>query len=813
MNGNSMKCYENNILQLTVNLPGGFTSYSETGTYLFYIGGATAVGGIMWYFVITDDSAFQSSLISTSTTSNCLTPACKDSNGNALGSYSPATVDPYLGTGYMSLVLSLDNSSGSACSSSTLSCYGSIILACACNNGSCYFDTTTNSNMCWCPVGLTPSTASCCTTGYYQVGEVCCEDSCESCSGGTAVCLTCIASNAVASPGGGCECSPGYYGAIPLVSAGACSACYSECMSCAEANTCLSCVAANASPGPSVGCTCDEGFYGIGPLVTASSCAACYSECESCNQESICLTCRAEKACPSTSLGCTCSEGFYGIAPLSRVDSCKTCYSECRSCDQGSLCLVCVADNASPDISLGCRCNQGFYGIPPLNSVNSCMACESECSECDQRLVCTDCKAENASPDNDMGCTCNSGYYGDKPLVNATSCSLCSQYNLMCSICNSSNPEICLDCISPYHLQGSQCIECNLTEYFNATTETCDECPILCQLCTSLSNCTECSAHSTLNSEGDCECITGYSGTDSCIETPFIALLTVDITNNLTLLFTSDLNTTLQTSDFNLTINTTPQIYQMFPIDNHTYAITIQFQVNPKAGDKALIVFLTEILSTDNTYLSTKELSAELFAVTSQYSQDELDEVHAYSAIGMAVGVSLTLGGSFMGMDLSTFFNFVNGAEIFTYAVVYDIDLDAQDVAFLNGLRIVPKIPSVFDEFLKAEDGVEMDDYYKNFGFHTSLFMLNQGILISVIMFVVLTIPLFHAIGYVKNEKLHMWLRKFKRYRHSFFFRLWIQSCLEVTMTAFVGIIYNNKANLTQIIDYIICCISIVINI
>ena len=138
----------------------------------------------------------------------------------------------------------------------------------------------------------------------------------------------------------------------------------------------------------------------------------------------------------------------------------------------------------------------------------------------------------------------------------------------------------------------------------------------------------------------------------------------------------------------------------------------------------------------------------------------------------------------------------MNGAEIFTYAVFYDLDLDTQIVVFLNGLRIVPQIPSIFDAFLKAEDGIEMNAYYSDFGFHTSLFILNQGILVSIIMFVILAIPLFHIIGWVENERLQIYVRKLKRYRHSFFFRLWIQSCIEVTMSAVIGILYNNQANL-----------------
>ena len=539
----------------------------------------------------------------------------------------------------------------------------------------------------------------------------------------------------------------------------------------------------------------------------------CYSECSTCIEPLICETCISAHASPSTTLGCQCNAGYYGVPPLVSLNSCIQCFGECATCNQTLICLSCISKNAWPSTAKGCTCDEGFYQIGPLVTADSCGKCHSECATCNQTRVCVECMAANASPSPSQGCTCNSGYYGNKPLADSTSCSLCSDYNPKCAVCNRLNPDICLECIPIYYLQGSVCIECESTEYFNATTETCDQCTVLCQSCTSLNNCTECSAHSSLNSEGYCECITGYSGTDSCIKDVLIALLTVNSDNILTLHFSDDLSIALQASDFNLSINNIPQTYQVAFIDQGNYRITIDFQDGPNEGDKVFIVFLRELISVDNACLSTKNVSAKLFAVFSQYSQAELNQVQTYSTIGMAIGVSLSLGGSFLGMDLSTFFNFVNAAEIFTYAVVYDLDLDTQIVVFLNGLRIVPQIPSIFDAFLKAEDGIEMNAYYSDFGFSTSLFMLNQGILISVIMFLILTIPLFYIIGYVKNENLQIYVRKLKRFRHSFFFRLWIQSCIEVTMSAVIGILYNNQANLTQIIDYIICYISIVINI
>ena len=333
-----MTCYYNTNQELSITFTGTLDS-----TYTLYLGTSPAFKGFVWYFVLTDDSTYQSSLISLGASSTCLTPSCTTS------SYSPATIDPYLGTGFLSPEISeTTNSAGTSCpQSSTASCYGSVLLVCGCSTSTCIFNTTLNSNVCWCPTGETGGASSCsCSTGYYLVGSNCCENSCASCSSGTSLCLTCIASNAVPDASVGCNCNSGYYGTKPLSTTTACIACYTECATCSAANLCLTCKATYGSPSTTQGCNCKSGYYGTKPLVTAGACVACYSACATCSQANICLTCIASNAYPDATQGCDCNSGYYGTKPLTTTNSCTACYSACATCSQANICLTCIASNA-----------------------------------------------------------------------------------------------------------------------------------------------------------------------------------------------------------------------------------------------------------------------------------------------------------------------------------------------------------------------------------------------------------------------------------------------------------------------------------
>ena len=513
MEGNSMNLYNNNDLQVIITLSGGATSYSETGSYVFYIGGNVANGGFVWYFVITNDSTFQSSLISTASTSNCLSPSCSPAT-----SYAPGMIDPYVGTGFLSTDLHSNNDSqGTSCPSPTYSCYGSVSIVCSCSTGTCYFDTSSNTNTCWCYPGFVSTATTCsCPAGTFQVGNTCvnCYSACTTCNQAD-ICLTCIANNASPNGSMGCTCNIRYYSTSSLTTSGACNACDSECASCNQALICLTCIASNAGPGTSQGCSCNDGYFASGALTTSSSCTACYVACSTCNQANICLTCIAANAYADDIQGCNCDNGYYGSNPLVTAAACLVCYSSCATCNEASVCLTCIAKYAYLDTLEGCDCDNGYYAGKPMTSVDACTNCYIECATCNQADLCITCIASNAVPSISQGCSCNEGYFGNSPLDNYNSCMKC---NNQCSTCN--NSDSCLACIDvnafPNIITGIGCM-CQ-AGYYQKNSVSCGVCPEACITCIDFDTCTSCRLlYSNPNTHGTCDCpVNAVSNSTSC---------------------------------------------------------------------------------------------------------------------------------------------------------------------------------------------------------------------------------------------------------------------------------------------------------
>ena len=499
---------------MTITLPGGASSYSESGIYTSYIGSYSSVKAFYYYLVITDDSTSQSSLIDLGTSTNCLTTACVGVSGTTVTSCSPAVVDPYLGTGCISGDLSWnDKSDGTPCPHDFNPCIGQIDIVCSCSTGSCVYDSSSTSIVCWCQTGAVATSTSCsCGGEFYVTGGNCCDISCATCADGSLLCLTCVAANTYLDSTQGCDCNAGYYGTKPLASAGACTACYQECATCSQANLCLTCISGFSTVDATQGCNCNTGYYGVRPLAESDSCVACYSACATCTEASVCSSCVSSNASPDLSLGCNCNSGFYGTNPLVTSNACSACYSACATCNQADICLTCVSSHASPDPIQGCNCNAGYYGTKPLLSATSCTACYMECSSCTQASLCSSCIATNSLPSLTLGCSCNSGYWGTPSLTTSTSCTLCYEE---CTACSQANA--CTSCISsnslPNTLTNIGCV-CNSGYWGNApltSLASCVPCGTECATCTQANLCTSClDPHASPASTQGCACTPGY---------------------------------------------------------------------------------------------------------------------------------------------------------------------------------------------------------------------------------------------------------------------------------------------------------------
>ena len=396
--------------------------------------------------------------------------------------------------------------------------------------------------------------------------------------------------------------------------------------------------------------------------------------------------------------------------------------------------------------------------------------------------------------------------------INNSTCNLCNDQN--CNYCNNFDLYSCIECNINYEIEieNKTCISCNSATYYNINEKVCNKCKGLYITCKSDIFCMTCAQNSHLNINNYCDCDQGYSGIDSCIRNTFAALSTLSASNTVTLVFTESLNNDLAGTDIVLTLDNTIQLFSLSKVDSSTYTISINFTSNINQEDLLIIKFPVPLISNTNSLLLTDTISIPLFANNINNVVSQINQLKEYSQIGLAIGLSAALGTSAINLDFNSFFNFLNAAEIYSYVVLYQLDLDPTLTNLLNGLRVNSKIPNVFVYFVNPLQGVQIGGNLNGFGYTTNLLLLNSGINMTILAAaLVVVIALYYLHGF-KNKWLKDKSGKILSYfQYGFFLRLWIQSCLELLLSSFVGICYTNLENSTQIADFAICCSILVI--
>lgn len=531
-----LKIYSNLNCEITTSLS---CTYTETETYNTLIGGMhnthTALKGFIYYFIISDDTSFYTSLILNSAVTTCL-----NENGGCPNSCNPAIVDPYKGTGCLPIHADyVTDSLGNTCNCLSNSCINELCLECNCNTLSCILDT--NIIYCYCPIGYYSSNNQClecdiscliceseltcltckttyaqpdsyeclCITGYYPIEPLTnpdscaiCYEECESCQDYN-LCLSCVSENADLSLTG-CQCKDGYWGNHPLNSIDSCQICHEDCSSCENSYNCLLCKSTYAISS-TIGCKCQTGYWGSNPLTQEDSCQPCYEECSECDNNLNCLSCKSRNSIALKDKGCKCNDGYWNDTSLISEDSCQKCFDECSLCENGYSCLDCISINSIPKDN-GCQCIDGYYAIGALILVDSCIQCNKECLTCQEASLCDDCIAAHAVPDKISGCVCENGYYNIKDLSYEDACLPCGDSCLQCI-----GPDTCSSCKDPNAILSfdNTCI-CDNGYYYDNKSSLCSLCNSDCEICTNNEACSSCSS-SMINSQSSlCLCKDGY---------------------------------------------------------------------------------------------------------------------------------------------------------------------------------------------------------------------------------------------------------------------------------------------------------------
>ena len=174
-------------------------------------------------------------------------------------------------------------------------------------------------------------------------------------------------------------------------------------------------------------------------------------------------------------------------------------------------------------------------------------------------------------------------------------------------------------------------------------------------------------------------------------------------------------------------------------------------------------------------------------------------------------GIASVLGASVLSGDPTSLFTFLNTAEIFSYAILFNNTFDPLLIAFLNALKPSSIIPNPFEKIIKKEKGNKLEKKYQDFGMDTSLILLNVGVYFMLLIVFLLLALISLFLTYFRKEftyKMNKYLKNFLFY--DAFLRLWVQSCMEVTFAAIMGILNGETDEIYNLFDYCLCILVLV---
>ena len=242
------------------------------------------------------------------------------------------------------------------------------------------------------------------------------------------------------------------------------------------------------------------------------------------------------------------------------------------------------------------------------------------------------------------------------------------------------------------------------------------------------------------------------------------------------------------------------------------YSIGLDITSTINETAKVQIQFVGQIVSANNSLLSTTSLNANLFmseaAVQAQATQVKAAAAKATAKTGTTAGTIVSLGLSMVNLNPTSIFDFLNTAEILYSAYLLGVDMPLVLSEFLIGLRngVLSNFPNAFKYFINSDQGVPLNSKLQTYGYTSNLMILNAGPYMTVLSFAIIMLILCLLIGLKPWCKTKL-KRVIKYYRYGFFLRFWIQTFLEILTCCCIGIKYSKLENTTQIVDY---CLGVV---
>ena len=303
-----------------------------------------------------------------------------------------------------------------------------------------------------------------------------------------------------------------------------------------------------------------------------------------------------------------------------------------------------------------------------------------------------------------------------------------------------------------------------------------------------------------------CFCDVGYTLVSGfCERTKFKASLHFASIENTTLEFEEQLKDSLKFTDIKIFLNEKEVEFRIQEINLTHYNIKFSSDLIIKDDKKYRleVKFLSMLISINESLLETENLKDEIRSKPKSTESNifTLSEKHLKNLVLATIGLSV--GTSFLFFDPSSFFNLLNLIELFACVIIYDVTFDIKFISFILSMQGASTIPDIFGIFINNKS--KLPSKYSNASYDSSLFLLNSGMNLVVLVGTLMLIPLSLFLRIFENR----WIQNIRKQldielRYSAFIRFFIQTCFVIQTSSLISIKFTKNNSTLEFSDQIL---------
>lgn len=464
------------------------------------------------------------------------------------------------------------------------------------------------------------------------------------------------------------------------------------------------------------------------------------------------------------------------------------------------------ADTMNSSLILGSFSNSSFAGFiysfelwvefpefsqlfkKPCNNCDICLLSGNCLSPCNISMHFSNNKCENCLEECTSGCRYNGN------------CSVCADN--YCMSCESYEEKSCIECSIGYILVDKLCVPCEEGFYYNEENKLCEACKGLCETCLNSQVCSSCRNFSNLVNE-KCECIQGYYENIQCIRTIFECYLKINEKNEFFIEFSEELQEKLKNSDVLVEIDKTKAQFNLTQIDGFQYKFVLQGEIFD-TKKKLTVTFLNQIISNKNSLLGVKSIEGSLFILKQNKSYTSFLEIEKFTRIIFLASIGAVTLFSAISVNPKCLFTFLNSAELFSYSLLYNFDMEEELVEFLKNMQITSNLPSIFD-LIPTENYAIPDEKLPFLGFNTLIIYQTSGLFLSCFILILFCNFICKIFNFIQCFSRMQKIFRFKAY-----LRFWIQTFFELFFGSVLTLKFLNYSSIHLIANLILAfCILV----